>query len=121
VYGDAASRGAEGQWGADADAFMRDSTNALQKHLAARKVVEAVMGQPDWLANPFLMVCPFKSDSCTNNGRRRLNNFSSISHLHSHWGMTHRDNPAAQLLMSRFKVANKNKKDVPAALAARSE
>jgi len=81
VYGDGLCRGAEGKWGPEADAFIRNNTNtnALRKHLAARKVVDAVMGRPDWLVNPFPMVCPFKSDKCPHDGGRRLNHFSLYS------------------------------------------
>eukprot|EP00962_Isochrysis_galbana_P050385 scaffold21796_cov124-Isochrysis_galbana.AAC.2 len=66
------------------------------------------------------MVCPFKSDKCPHDGRRRLNHFSLYSQLYSHWTSAHQDNPAARRLVERFKIATKQKKDVPAALAAHS-
>jgi hypothetical protein len=78
-------------------------------HAADRQLVEKVLGNGRFLVTPCTFLCPWESPCCPK-GVCRLNRFGGISQMYKHWTAKHGDNPAAQQLIARFKVALKNKR-----------
>ena len=67
------------EWTAAASDMMRCERGALAKFHAMRTLTKVVMGSADYHPNPCILICPF----CALDGK--LNNFSAVSQLYSHW------------------------------------
>ena len=109
LFGERPGHTAEGAWSAAASDVMRRQPDYLTRFHADRQLVEKVLGNERFLVTPCTLLCPFESPGCPK-GVCRLNRFGGISQMYKHWVSKHSDNPAAQQLIARFKVALKNKR-----------
>jgi|TARA_B110001469_G_C9613531_1_gene305296 hypothetical protein len=109
LFGERPAHAAEGAWTAAASDIMRRQPDYLTKFHADRQLVEKVLGNGRFLVTPCTFLCPWESPCCPK-GVCRLNRFGGISQMYKHWTAKHGDNPAAQQLIARFKVALKNKR-----------
>ena len=105
LFGERPAHAAEGAWTAAASDIMRRQPDYLTKFHADRQLVEKVLGNGRFLVTPCTFLCPWESPCCPK-GVCRLNRFGGISQMYKHWTAKHGDNPAAQQLIARFKVAH---------------
>ena len=96
-----------GEWKVASTDIMRGEHDYMTKYMQMRDVTETVMGCADYHSNPCVLICPFASRKCKKM-HRQLNGVSAISQLYSHWQEVHKDNPAAQKLEARWRLALDN-------------
>jgi len=79
----------------------------LENFLKRRKQMQRATGRPELFPNPTTFCCPFKSTKPGHTLRHACNTASNLGKLYedaySHLAAAHPDNPAARILIARFK------------------